>query len=165
MLLKIKHAVDKFIEGIIVAMLFCMFIIVLIQVFTRFVLDNPSSWTEEVARYLMVWMGFLGAGVGLKYGLHMSLDIVSARARGTFKKVLLVVGCLLTLVVGLLFLTYGYRYMLQGRQRLSMALQFEMYYVFMAFPVSGALIIANSLETLATVVGLVKHNSVAPKND
>jgi TRAP-type C4-dicarboxylate transport system permease small subunit len=159
MLLKIKRVIDTMVNGVIVVMLFCMFIVVLIQVFTRFVLNNPLSWTEEIARYLMVWMGFLGTAVGLKYGLHMSLDIITNKTTGNFKLILHLVGNLLTLIIGLLFLIYGYRLMLQGRNRLSMALQFKMEYVFLAFPVSGVLIIVNSIESMLVTLGILQDPS------
>ncbi|NIX00358.1 MAG: TRAP transporter small permease subunit, partial [Phycisphaerae bacterium] len=44
------------------------------QVITRFVLKNPSSWTEELATYLLIWVGLLGAAVALHRGAHLGID-------------------------------------------------------------------------------------------
>lgn len=145
---KIKQVVDKALEKLLIAIISCMFVLVLLQVFTRFVLDAPLSWTEELARYLMVWMGFLGAGIGLKYGLHMSLGILSDRLRGKTKLVMHVLSHVLTLSIGVLICVYGYKIMLSGRERLSMALQFKMQYVFVIIPISGVIIILNCLESI-----------------
>lgn len=145
---KIKQVVDKALERLLIAIISCMFVLVLLQVFTRFVLDAPLSWTEELARYLMVWMGFLGAGIGLKYGLHMSLGILSDRLKGKPKLVMHVLSHVLTLGIGVLICVYGYKIMLSGRERLSMALQFKMQYVFIVIPISGVIIILNCLESI-----------------
>ena len=58
---KIRAQVDALIGKFLVAILGVMVINVLWQVFTRYFTDNPSSFTDELARYLMIWLGILGA--------------------------------------------------------------------------------------------------------
>ncbi|MCK4758607.1 MAG: TRAP transporter small permease subunit, partial [Candidatus Aminicenantes bacterium] len=61
MLEKIKKRVDTILEGILITVMAANVLNVLWQVFTRFVLRDPSSFTEELARYLLIWVGLLGA--------------------------------------------------------------------------------------------------------
>lgn len=150
---KIKSYIDKALEALLILMFVSMFIVVLIQVFTRFIMNNPASWTEEVARYLMVWMSFLGAGVGLKYGLHMSLGIVTDRLSGMASTIVRILCVLLTLLVGVIIAYFGFRYMMVGKERVSMALQFPMIYAFAVMPFGGAVILMNSMEALFNIIG------------
>lgn len=53
-----------------------MIIAAFIQVFTRSVLHNPLTWTEAVCRYSMVWFAFTAAGLGVKKGAHVRVDIL-----------------------------------------------------------------------------------------
>ena len=49
---------------------------VTLGVFYRYVLNNSLSWTEEVARYLMIWFGFIGMGVAMKDERHVGITVV-----------------------------------------------------------------------------------------
>jgi TRAP-type C4-dicarboxylate transport system permease small subunit len=53
------------------------------QVLTRFVLQNPSSYTEELARYLLIWLGLLGAGYCVGQRSHLAIDIYRAAKKIT----------------------------------------------------------------------------------
>jgi hypothetical protein len=54
---------------------------VLWQVFTRFVIRHPSSYTEELARYLLVWVGLLGAAYASGHKLHLAIDLFSQKMK------------------------------------------------------------------------------------
>ena len=45
-----------------------------LQVFMRYVLNMPLIWSEEFARYLFVWVAFIGAGYGVRRGIHISME-------------------------------------------------------------------------------------------
>ncbi len=54
-------------------------VIVMLQVIFRYVLNNPLAWTEEMARFLLIWIVLLGAAIGIKRKSHFSLDIVTKK--------------------------------------------------------------------------------------
>lgn len=66
-------------------LLVAMFVVIMLQVVTRYVFSNPLSWTEELARFLLVWLTFLSAGYVMSRRLHITVDILVARLgrRGT----------------------------------------------------------------------------------
>ena len=59
--MKLRSQIDSVLEKILVIIMSSMVINVLWQVFSRYILTNPSSFTDELARYLMIWVGVLGA--------------------------------------------------------------------------------------------------------
>jgi TRAP-type transport system small permease protein len=75
----------KGVEIILIAMVLAMTVLVIMQVMLRYLFSSAFSWTEEIARYLMIWVSFLGAGLALQQGLHIGVEALvirlSARAR------------------------------------------------------------------------------------
>ena len=61
---------------------------VLWQVFSRFVLQDPSSFTEELARYMLIWIGILGASYVAGQKLHLAIDLLSTKLTGKSKSIL-----------------------------------------------------------------------------
>ena len=74
MLKKMKYFLDKSLDFVTAAVMGILVIDVTWQVITRFILKDPSSWSEELATYLMIWVGLLGAAVALNRGAHLGID-------------------------------------------------------------------------------------------
>jgi TRAP-type C4-dicarboxylate transport system permease small subunit len=121
-----------------------MVINVLWQVASRFILGSPSSFTDELARYLMIWIGILGAAYVSGRNMHVAIDVLprrlSEKAQTKLKlvvRVLIILFCLLAMVIGgsrLVYITY-----VLGQN--SPALQVPLAVVYMVIPISGILII------------------------
>jgi TRAP-type C4-dicarboxylate transport system permease small subunit len=126
---------------------------VLWQVFSRYLLGSPSPFTEELARYLMIWVGLLGAAYASAKKMHVAIDILPSRAKPkTQKKLSKLVSCciiafaLIALVAGGLRLVY-ISYLL-GQS--SPALQIPLAAVYSVIPVSGLLIVYFKINDLIT---------------
>lgn len=65
---------DRLEENILIILMALMSIAVIIQVFSRTILNISPAWTEEVARYMLVWITFVGASLGAKRGAHMGVE-------------------------------------------------------------------------------------------
>lgn len=78
-LIRASAAINRVTEYMIAVMMGAMTIIITLQVFYRYILNDPLSWTEEIARYLMIWICFLGSAMALKYGEHISVSFVRER--------------------------------------------------------------------------------------
>ncbi len=72
------QALSDYLEKITGAMcvfsLFIMAISVFLGIFFRYILLSPLSWSEELARYLMIWLAFLSSGIALKKGEHIGVE-------------------------------------------------------------------------------------------
>ena len=82
----IKKSVDKTLEWTLIVLMAANVLNVLWQVFTRFILKNPSSFTEELARYLLIWIGLLGASYVAGRKMHLAIDVVVNRFTGKARR-------------------------------------------------------------------------------
>ncbi|HRD18591.1 MAG TPA: TRAP transporter small permease subunit, partial [Candidatus Marinimicrobia bacterium] len=74
-MLKIRKILDNILKWVVVVLMAISVFNVLWQVFTRFILRNPSSYTEELARYLLIWVGLLGAAYAAGNKMHLAIDL------------------------------------------------------------------------------------------
>lgn len=146
-----RAIIDKFLGRMLVIIMSIMVINVLWQVFTRFVTGDPSSFTDELARYLMIWIGVLGAAYVSGRNLHVAIDILPARSNKKRQKLLkTVVTLLIVLFAFFAFVIGGSRlvyisYVL-GQQ--SPALQLPLAIVYIIIPISGLLIMYYKIMDL-----------------
>ncbi|WP_225035960.1 TRAP transporter small permease [Winogradskyella sp. SM1960] len=149
--MKLRKKVDKVLGTALAIIMGVMVINVLWQVFTRFAMDTPSSFTDELARYLMIWVGVLGAAYISGKRLHVAIDLLPSRLnkKGQTKlKVvinwIIIVFCLAALVIGGLRLVYITFTLKQS----SPALQIPLAVVYAIIPISGILIIYYKLSDI-----------------
>ena len=128
-----------------------MVVNVLWQVFTRYVTGNPSAFTDELARYLMIWIGVLGAAYVSGQNLHVAIDIIPSRAKPkTRLRLKILVTVLILLFVFVAFVLGGSRLVyisyILGQQ--SPALQIPLAMVYFILPLSGLLIMYYKITDL-----------------
>ena len=85
-LTKIKKGMNFLLSRIAAVLLSTMTLLVLYQVFTRYVLNSPAAFTEEIVRYLLIWTGFIGAAYAFSTRQHMALVLVRDRLSPNRKK-------------------------------------------------------------------------------
>ena len=66
-------------EYVMIVAIAVMFAAVVLQVVSRYVAKMPFPWVEELARYLMIWVGFLGCGIAARRGAHVSITFLADR--------------------------------------------------------------------------------------
>jgi TRAP-type mannitol/chloroaromatic compound transport system permease small subunit len=76
---KVSRTSERIVQYTLVGMVAIMTVIIILQVFMRYLFLYSLSWSEEVARYLMIWVSFLGASLALKYGFHIGVEFVINR--------------------------------------------------------------------------------------
>lgn len=129
--------------------------VVLLQVLVRFVLTAAGiniavPWTEELARYLLVWMILLGAGVGCRRMQLIALTFVITWLPSWLGSAARLLALGLSLWLFVILLIYGYQFVqVIGRTELSPVLQISKNWVYWAMPVGAALMIVNTLAFIA----------------
>jgi TRAP-type C4-dicarboxylate transport system permease small subunit len=147
----LRLGIDRFLGSVICILMAGMVINVLWQVFTRFVLRNPSSYTEEAARYMMIWVGLLGSAYASGRKSHLALDLITSRLQGGRKRVSEIMIHSVVLLFALTVLVGGggrlvWIQLSLGQQ--SAALQWKLGYVYLAVPLAGVFVAFYSLVFL-----------------
>ena len=109
-----------------------------LQIVSRYTHLIPHYiWTEELSRFLFIWMVMLGAMVGVREGTHFEVDVwpeLGARANA----VLRIVSSLFVLVFAVVFVYWGIRFVSFGWYQESELAELPMPYIFAAWPLAGA---------------------------
>lgn len=99
------HLIDTIEKHVLVWTILALAVAGFIQVLTRYLLNYSFTWYEEVSRYTGVFIAFLGSGLGVKYGMHFSMDALSKTLARPWKNVL---GAASNLVCAIFFLLVAY---------------------------------------------------------
>lgn len=117
-----------------------MVLVTLAQVVFRYVVAAPLPWSEELARYCFVWIVFLGGAVGLSRGIHLGVDLLVNMLPGPARRGLdaLTSGLIAAFAATVIYASYPVLNMNMFQR--SPALGVQMSYIYVAIPVSMALI-------------------------
>ena len=126
--------------GIIVSV---MTIVVFLQVVYRYVLASPLHWSEEMARYLFVWLSVLGAALGVQKRGHFGLDLFYRKLPERGKQFMKVVIPLLMGIVALVVLVQGITLVQKTRLQESPAMAISMAWAYAALPIGAGLMVIH----------------------
>ena len=150
----LRKIIDKILGNVLVIIMGVMVINVLWQVFTRFIIGVPSSFTDELARYLMIWLGILGAAYVSGRNMHVAIEIIPLRSsKKTQKKLKLFVYLLIIVFVLFVLVVGGFRlvYITYTLNQYSPALQLPLAVVYFVIPLSGVLIIYYKISDILNI--------------
>ncbi|THB74565.1 MAG: TRAP transporter small permease [Desulfobulbaceae bacterium] len=114
-----------------------MTIIVIAQVISRYGLNHSLFWSEELARYLLVWLTFLGATVAYFRGMHPGVDVIYRRLSPENKRYLRIISHLLCLILFLVMIWQGTQFSYFVRLQITPALNLPKWTIFSIIPISG----------------------------
>lgn len=143
--------IDK-ITGWLLALIMALMVLnVSWQVASRYLFQDPSTFTDELARFLMIWMGFLGAAYITGKRMHPAIDILLKKA-APGKQVIMykIINALIILFAVSVLLTGGIRlvYITHQLGQTSPSLGLPLSFVYTALPVSGILIVYYSIMNI-----------------
>lgn len=145
---KINEAV-KYIGFVLLAV---MSVIIIIQVFSRYILGSSLSWSEESARYLFIWVVMLGASMGVKEGFHVSVTLFKEKLPVKMQHLL---DILYTVILGIMaaaMMVFGWELARSVAIQLSPAIRLSMFWVYLSIPVSGLLIMIHLISRIAEII-------------
>lgn len=155
----IKTKIDFVLKWVLVFLMAAMVINVLWQVFSRFILGDPSSFTEELARYMLIWVGILGAAYVAGQKMHLAIDLLSLKLKGVNKSILeiFIQSCIFlfsffVMVIGGIKLVT----ITLSLNQISAALQMPLGYVYIIVPVSGFFMMVYSVHFILKEISVLK---------
>lgn len=124
------------------------------QVFTRYILQNPSSWSEEMVSYLFAWMSLLGASLVVGERGHMNIPILVERMGQKGRKFFAILAEVIACVFAAVILVYGgvqITSLAMGQMTSALGVPVGVFYV--VLPISGVLNIAYTVLNIMDIVG------------
>lgn len=140
---KIGRAYNKFEEVSLAAMLGLSVVLIFVQVVARKVFNNSISWSEEVTRYLFIWMIWLGTSLAQSSNSHIYVELVCNRVKGGARFVLDIIVKLIWLLGCIFFAVNGMELLIAMQQRGKMATAvtwLPLWIVYLALPFSQAVL-------------------------
>lgn len=124
------------------------------QIFTRFILNNPSTFTDEVLRYVLIWASLLGSAYCFYKDEHLSLDLVKDRVHGVASTVLFVFIEIMTLFFVCYVFVYGGGRLMMNATNVSSVLHIPYKVLYSIIPISGVfIVVARILKYIQIFTG------------
>ena len=141
-MVRLVEGVNKVVHGILIALMVVLVISVFCQITFRF-FDYSIAWTEELSRYSMIWMTFLGAAYAVAARAHIGMELLVDRMEGLIKKVFIVLSTAVCLVFFVLMVVKGFELSIRVMDQPSAVLQIPMGIVYSVIPISGLILVMN----------------------
>lgn len=166
--MKLIAAVDglnRLVCWLLAAMMLGMTLCTIWQVAVRFLLTGlgwnmAAPWTEEVARYLMIWIIFLGAGVACRHAQLIALELVVTRLPPVLGRLLRYAALLGCLAFFVLMIALGMEFVEFGEIETSPVLSMPKIWVYLAMPFGFGLMFLNTLTLIGECLlqrGDIRH--------
>lgn len=135
-----------------IVILVLMMLALMLQVFFRFVLNDPLLWSEEFARIMLIWLGLAGIGYGLKTDAHVKMEVFFNRMPPLAKKVVSVMIYLIFIACAFFLFPYALDFCRDqaGIKSSSMPLTYDL--VFASLCVGLVLLVLHSIEGILETI-------------
>lgn len=156
---RVRATIDTVLAWVLTALVGLSVINVLWQVFTRWILQDPSSYTEELARYLLIWIGLIGSAYAVGLKLHLAIELLPERLEGRARDWLELVIQVFVFAFALAVMVVG------GYQLVTLTLRFEqtsaalglpLGYVYSVVPISGLIIMFYAADSITGCLRLLR---------
>lgn len=167
----ILSPIDFLLRWALVALATFMVITVTWQVFSRYALQAPSSLTEEIARFQLIWLGLLGAVYTFRNRMHVGIDILVAPLTGKKRLAAELVSLVSVVLFAVLILIYGGGRLVQLTHELNQtsgALGIRISYVYSIIPISGVLMCLYAFQYIGDLIfrgQIHQPEALDPNND
>lgn len=146
---------DKILSYALITAMASILLVVSWQVVSRYLLDDPSSVTEELARFLLIWIGMLGAVYAFRTHAHLGLDIVVDRMQPAKKHLVQIFVQVSVIVFCALVMVYGGTQLMDltlDLNQISAALGIKMGFVYSILPITGGMICLYAIHNIGCIL-------------
>jgi len=158
---KILDFYHQLLTWLLVASVAILIVPVSLQMISRFTdLIPPYIWTEELSRFLLIWMIMLGAMIGVREGTHFDVDVwpnLSPKANAMLR----IVSQCFVLVFALVFVIWGIEFVRFGWDQQSELAELPMTYIFIAWPLTGLTWLVFLGESFRANLRICFHKDIA----
>lgn len=145
---KISGSINYWVERLLFGLGLTMAILVAMQVFFRYVLNQSLFWSEELARYMLVWLTFLGTSAAYYRKANPGVDFLYARVGRRFRKSADVLIHCVSIGLFTVMIVFGTQFAFFVRQQISPALNLPKWLIISIIPASGLILMLHGLTFL-----------------
>ena len=145
--MSVREIIDKALEWVLVFLMSTLVIDVLWQVISRYIMSSPSSYTDELAGFLLIWVGLLGAAYVAGKREHLAIDLLLQRSP-IIISVIVILFAVIVMVIGGSWLVYTRFFLLVK----SAALGLPLGVVYLVLPISGLLIAYFDIDNIYKMI-------------
>lgn len=153
--MKILHFLNKKGEEVfLVGIISCSVVLLFLQVIMRYVFKNSISWSEELARYLFLWMIWVGASMAAKESRHLKAEFLENLVPEKVMRIISIAALILWLAFSL-WVTYSSFFLTRDIYRMnqkSSAMQMPMFIPYASVPVGCGLMSIRLIQNLLAVI-------------
>ena len=159
---KLVIALKHPLETVICVLLLAMTFVVFGQVVARYVLQTPLSWSEEMARFMLMWLSMLSAAYGFKTKSHFALKLLVGRFSSAAQKIIELVVYLVVVLFFAVLLYFSVIFVIGVKGHTAPALGISMQIPYASMVVGCMLILYESLRSMGAL--LFDSSSSVKKN-
>ncbi len=141
---KTGATIDAVSGAVCVFLIAVMTIVVLVGVFFRYVVGNPFMWSEELARFLMLWSGFLAINIAMRRDAHIRIDFIFKALPFVIRKMVEYTVDLIMIAFLVFLVIRGYEFT-TGSIMKAMSMDFSMSWIYLSVPVGAFLTLVQLL--------------------
>lgn len=165
MLSAARRLAERTIDAAAIAAFTGILLCVLAQVVFRYALNDPLTWSEELARYLFIWCAFLGWIIASRRGSHLSIDVVATRLPGRAQALVAMAIQLATLLFAWVLGTRGARLVANNWDVENVAVPFNLGVVYLIEPIAAAAIALYALDAFAAALRRLRRAPAPPDRE
>lgn len=142
--------INKLEENIIGIGLLTSVLLVFANVILRYILKSSSTWIEEVVRYLIIWITFIGSAVCFRRMSHMGIDLIFSFVKGGLKKTVEI----FIIIASIVFMSFMFKYGIdlvvftRASGQITPALGVKLYMIYVGIPFGAFLSLFELVQLL-----------------
>lgn len=156
---KVSAQINQGVELLLIVIGVCMTSIIMVQVFYRYVLNDSLFWSEEVVRFLLVWMAFLGASAAYWRKLHPSMDMLFNYLSLPSREKVTIVIHLISMILFSFMIVSGFQFAYFIRHQIFPTLMMPKWVVFIIIPISGMILLFHCITFAIMALGGNRHGN------
>lgn len=152
--MRLRAFIDKMMEYMVIILMSVLVIDVLWQVASRYLFTTPSSFTDELAGFLLIWVGLAGAAYATGTKQHLAIDLLLQKVNEKRQRVLNLIINIMVIAFATTVMVIGGSWLVASRfilGQVSASLEIPLGYVYLIVPISGMLIVYYCLDEIFRV--------------
>ncbi|SLM17673.1 putative TRAP dicarboxylate transporter DctQ subunit [uncultured spirochete] len=142
------RVLDKVLEVTSVVLLANIIVLMSFQIVMRYVFDSPPTWTEEIMKYSLVWLTFIGSVLAVRDKAHVLIDAFTNKLPAKLQRVVLFLSNCLSILFLSILVIWGFRFARMNLSNYSLITKIPRGMVFSVIPVSAFLMILYFIRSM-----------------